>query len=706
MLLADTQTLRKRNFQLNQNEKLFDSGVWYEGNPFVTQLLNAYTLLIPEGERFIIRTCKPYLNRAEPELREELKRLFFQESAHSREHGRVLKVMRAQGLSLDLFEKITNFLSYRLLEPLFPLKLRLSTAAAIEHHNAVIAAFFLDQKLLRGARIKELRRLFLWHFAEEIEHKEVVFKLLQSISPSWSLRAFGLTFSFGTFLFYLGLGTLLLGLKTGTVLNGQFWSELFTQCRGRKGLFSVILKESIRYLKPSFHPRLSESQVLLDSALAELERLGMDRPKARQSPAERALPLAFREMMVPFLKRAQVLESRHEYFFSRIEGYEGSWVRSEGKRKLNFCTYSYLGLLHHPEIQSAAQEAIEQYGTGTHGVRLLGGNLEIHEKLESKIAAFLQREAAITFSSGFMTNLAVIGTLLQKGDYVLSDELNHASIVDGCRFSKAEVVTFRHNDIKDLDEKLGRLPDNSRKLIVVDGVYSMDGDIAPVMELIGLRDRHPNSHLMVDEAHSLGVLGARGRGIEEHFNCFGQIDVLMGTLSKTVPAQGGFIAGSGELIKYLRYNARGFVFSAALSPVSAAAALAAFEIIEREGEERRKRLMSNIRYFTCRLREEGFDIGDSKTAIVPILLKNEELAFEMARRCNLAGVYAMPVAYPAVAVGTERLRMNVTSTHRRADLDFAVQVLVRARAAVDKAVFVNSPRGVIERETNSLKARP
>jgi glycine C-acetyltransferase len=211
---------------------------------------------------------------------------------------------------------------------------------------------------------------------------------------------------------------------------------------------------------------------------------------------------------------------------------------------------------------------------------------------------------------------------------------------------------------------------------------------------------------MVDEAHSLGVLGARGRGIEEHFNCFGQIDVLMGTLSKTVPAQGGFIAGSGELIKYLRYNARGFVFSAALSPVSAAAALAAFEIIEREGEERRKRLMSNIRYFTCRLREEGFDIGDSKTAIVPILLKNEELAFEMARRCNLAGVYAMPVAYPAVAVGTERLRMNVTSTHRRADLDFAVQVLVRARAAVDKAVFVNSPRGVIERETNSLKARP
>ena len=680
MIATDNQALTKRNFQLQKHGKLFDPIAWYRNNAFVTQLLNAYTLLIPNGEQFIIRTCKPYLGQTHSGLREELKRLFYQEGAHAREHDKVLKAMHARGVRLDAFGAFIKILSYRLLEPLFPRTLRLATAAGIEHHNATIANFFLKQDLLRGANIGELRRLFLWHFAEEIEHKEVVFKLLQSVSPAWPVRATGLALSFGTFLFFLALSALLLGLKTGAAFTQAFWREACVQCFGSEGLLPELLKESFRYLRPGFRPRVSDNQPLLDSALTELDHLGVERPALK--PTERALPTAFRDIIDPFLKRAGALESRHSYFFSEIEEYDGPWIHSEGKRKLNFCTYSYLGLLQHPDIQRAAVAAVGKYGTGTHGVRLLGGNLDLHEKLEAKIAEFLKREAAITFSSGFMTNVAVIGTLLTDGDFVLSDALNHASIVDGCRYSRARVLTFEHNDMADLKDKLGRLPTAARKLIVVDAVYSMDGDIAPIPALIALRDRYPNTLLMADEAHSLGVLGDHGRGVEEHFDCYGQIDVLMGTLSKTLPSQGGFIAGSGELVKYLRYNARGFIFSAALSPAATAAAIAGIEVIEKEGAQRHRQLCSNIHYFTHRLCEEGFDIGYSETAIIPILLHDEAIAFEMARQCNQEGVYAMPVAYPAVAKGTERLRMNVTVAHRREDLEYAIQALVRARDAI------------------------
>ena len=546
-------------------------------------MLNAYTLLIPDGEQFIIRTCKPYVGQTHFELKEELKRLFYQEGAHAREHDKILGAMRAQGVGLDAFGGFIKTLSYRLLEPLFPRTLRLATAAGIEHHNSVIANFFLQKDLLRGVSIDELRRLFLWHFAEEIEHKEVVFKLLQSVSPAWPVRAAGLALSFATFLFFLILGTLLVGLKTGAALTLAFWCEAGVQCFGTGGLLPELLKESFRYLRPGFRPRVSDNQPLLDSALTELDHLGVDQPTPKSN--ERALPAA-----------------------------------------------------------------------------------------------------AITFSSGFMTNVALIGTLLNDGDFVLSDALNHASIVDGCSYSKAQVLPFKHSDMSDLEDKLSRLPTEARKLIVVDAVYSMDGDIAPIPDLIALRDRYPNTLLMADEAHSLGVLGDNGRGAEEHFDCYGQIDVLMGTLSKTLPSQGGFIAASSELVKYLRYNARGFIFSAALSPAATAAALAGIEVIEREGGQRRRKLGSKIRYFTHKLCQEGFDIGNSETAIIPILLKDEAMAFEMARRCNLDGVYVMPVANPAVPKGTERLRMNVPVTHRQEDLDYAIQVLVRARNALAKGL--------------------
>ena len=292
------------------------------------------------------------------------------------------------------------------------------------------------------------------------------------------------------------------------------------------------------------------------------------------------------------------------------------------------------------------------------------------------------REAAITFSSGFVTNLAVIAALVGKGDFVFSDSRNHASIVDGCRLSGADVIKFKHNDMEHLSATLRRLPEQARKLIVVDGVFSMDGDVVPLEMLIALRDEVPNTLLMVDEAHSFGVLGRHGRGIEEHFDCVGQIDVLMGTLSKAIPAQGGYIAGSRDLVTFLRYNARGFVFSAALAPTAAAAAQAALDVIEEEGETRQGRLMSNVRHFVGRLRDAGFRIGDTASAIIPVLLGSEDLAFDMAARCNAEGLYAMPVIHPAVARGTERLRMNVTCDHRLEDLDYGVTVLCRARAAI------------------------
>ena len=676
-------TLERRSFRL-RSEDAPAAGTWYGEDPATTHLLNAYTILVPDGERFIIRTCSRYLDRVSPELKDELERLFFQEGSHSREHGRLIRKMENDGLGINRFSRLVRWLSYGFLESLTPLRLRLATAAAIEHHNATIATFFLNQALLKNIRRIELRRLFLWHFAEEIEHKETVFKLFESVSRSWTLRVLGLFVSCVTFLAYLVAGALLLSLKTGSAFTVGFWKQVLPSRKKRSLLVSLAM-DSWRYLNPRFRPSVVESQPLLSSALTELEHLGIEHTRPG-SVDSRNLPEAFRRKMKRTLDHFDELRPTADFFFSPVEGYEGTRVRSRGATKLNFCTYSYLGLLHHKRIGAAAMGALERYGTGTHGVRLLGGNLQIHEQLESKLANFLGREAAITFSSGFTTNVAVIGTLVGKGDYVLSDAHNHASIVDGCKSSRSETVTFRHNDVLDLDRKLGSLPRAARKLIVVDAVFSMGGDIAPLAKLLEIRDRHANAILMVDEAHSLGVLGRGGRGIEEHFDCEGQVDVLMGTLSKAIPCQGGYVVGSRELVTFLRYNARGFIFSAALSPVTAAAALAALEVLEDEGEERCGRLMTNARYFTRRLVEAGFDIGNTQTAIVPILLGGESLAFEMARLSNEEALYVLPVTYPAVPRGSARLRTSVTSEHCQEDLDRAVRTLSRARVAAREAI--------------------
>ena len=369
------------------------------------------------------------------------------------------------------------------------------------------------------------------------------------------------------------------------------------------------------------------------------------------------------------------------YYQQPISEIDGPWVVTKGHRKLMFATYSYLGLIKHPRIIAAAQRAVEKYGTGTHGVRMLGGTLDLHVALEARIAQFAGREDAIVFSSGFGTNLASISTLVGRGDWVFSDRWNHASIVDGCLLAQGKFKRFRHNDMEDLERALRLAPDGITKLIVADAVFSMDGDIFNLPDAYALCRKY-NARLMIDEAHSLGVLGATGHGIEEHFDLQGAIDIKMGTLSKTIPGVGGYIAGTRKLVTYLRHSARGFVFSAAMAPAVAAAILEAFDVLEDEGVERSRILWRNADYFIHGLRNAGFDTGLTCTAIVPIMVGTEERALMMSKLCQDNGVFVLPVLPPAVPEGTARLRANVTAAHTLEDIDFALDVFIEAGQTV------------------------
>lgn len=387
---------------------------------------------------------------------------------------------------------------------------------------------------------------------------------------------------------------------------------------------------------------------------------------------------SFQERIDEVLERIAWSKSLKAYYYQQaVEALDGAWVIVGGKRKLMFATYSYLGLLQHPDIVRAAQEATARYGAGTHGVRLLGGTLDLHLELEQTIARFHNREAAIVYSSGYVTNLATISTLVGKGDWVISDKWNHASIVDGCLLARGEFVRFRHNDMDDLERRLRQAPARAGKLVVADAVFSMDGDIFNLPDAVALCRKY-GARLMIDEAHSLGVLGATGHGIEEHFGMPGVIDIKMGTLSKTIPGIGGYITGSSDLIAFLKHSARGFVFSAALPPSVTAACTAAFGVIEREGVERNRILQRNVRHFLDGLKALGFDTGVSVTPIVPIMTWDDDRAMLMTRYCQENGVFVLPVLSPAVPPGTSRLRANVTAAHTIADIDFALEVFAQA----------------------------
>lgn len=387
----------------------------------------------------------------------------------------------------------------------------------------------------------------------------------------------------------------------------------------------------------------------------------------------------------PITRRMDAMWERIEYYKAKgmyfheqpIEQLDGPWVHTGGERKLMFSTYNYLGLLKHPHIAAAAMAAIEQYGTGTHGVRMLGGTLDLHKRLEARIANFTQRQDAIIFTSGYVTNLTTISTLVGRNDWVISDRWNHASIVDGCLLAQGDFKRFRHNDMQDLERVLRAAPAGVGKLVVADAVFSMDGDIFNLPEAYALCQRY-GAHLMIDEAHSIGVLGRTGHGIEEHFDMPGSIDLKMGTLSKTLPGVGGYIAGTYKLTNLLRNASRAFVFSAAMAPPVAAALLAAFDVLEQEGVARIEKLSRNVEQFISGLQQAGFDTGFTSTPIVPIMVGIEERAGAMTAYCQQNGVFVLPVVPPAVPEGTARLRANVTAEHSAENIDFALEIFIQA----------------------------
>lgn len=379
----------------------------------------------------------------------------------------------------------------------------------------------------------------------------------------------------------------------------------------------------------------------------------------------------------------QALEQDVYFYLETIEEYlSGNRVRvANWGEMLMLGGYSYLGLIGHPAINEAAHRAIDEFGTGTHGVRMLAGTLSIHRRLETKIAEFKGTEAAAVFSSGFFANVSTIAALIGRHDTVICDKLDHASIVDGCYLSGAKFVRFAHNNMAHLERCLRNPTYTGKKLVVVDGVYSMDGDIANLPEISRLC-REFGASLMVDEAHSVGVLGETGHGIEEHFGLGPDaIDIKMGTLSKAIPSVGGYIAGSESLCQYLFHKARGFVYSGALPPASAAAALAAFEVIERE-PERVRRLHENAEYFARGLKEAGFSYLDSLTAIFPIMCWDEWQAGRLARHCHNHGIFVQAIPPPIVPKGQARLRASVNATHTREDLDYCLEVLTRGAEEV------------------------
>lgn len=381
-------------------------------------------------------------------------------------------------------------------------------------------------------------------------------------------------------------------------------------------------------------------------------------------------------------QRVDEIKKHDFYFYNQAveEMLPGAKVRVQGRVMGMYASYSYLGLVGHPRINEAAKRAVDKFGTGTNGVRTLAGTLTIHNELEETIANFKHTEDAVTYTSGYVTNLTTISTLMGRGDYVFSDKINHASIVDGCLMSGAEFRRFRHNDMEHLEGLLKNAPADVSKLVIADSVFSMDGDIIDLPRIVELTRKY-NAWLMIDEAHSVGVLGKKGTGIEEHFGMGDVIDIKMGTLSKTIPSVGGYVAGKKELIDFLRHGSRAYIFSAALPPAQAAAANEAFKVILDE-PERIDRLNANTQQFIGGLKSMGFDTLLTETAIVPVLCGTDEKAFELTKRCQENDVFVLPVVSPAVQEGMSRLRATVTAAHDPSDIEHAMEVIYQAGKAM------------------------
>ena len=366
------------------------------------------------------------------------------------------------------------------------------------------------------------------------------------------------------------------------------------------------------------------------------------------------------------------------YTYQRtLEARSGARVRVGGRDLLMMSSYDYLGLIGHSKIEAAALEAIRAFGTGTGGVRFLTGTNQLHHELERRFAEFKGTERAIVFSSGYLANVGVVSALVGPRDWVVADERVHRSILDGCRLARARIRTFRHNDAAAAGKALSRRPAGTRVLLIVEGLYSMDGDVCPLPEFVALKKRH-KALLLVDEAHSLGVLGATGRGLHEHFGMAGgEVDLWVASLSKAIPSVGGVVAGSRGMMIYLQHEAAPFIFSAALCPAATAASSAALEVILEE-PWRVGRVRKNAEALRQKLRARGFDTADSRGPIVPVILGEERRAWIVARKLHDSGIYATAVVHPAVPRGSARLRLCAMATHTEADYDEAVEALSRA----------------------------
>lgn len=347
---------------------------------------------------------------------------------------------------------------------------------------------------------------------------------------------------------------------------------------------------------------------------------------------------------------------------------QGAWLIVDGKKVLNFCSNNYLGLANHPKIVEAAKEALNKYGLGPGAVRSIAGTMEIHLELERRLAAFKGVEAAITFQSGFCANLATIPALVGKDDVIFSDELNHASIIDGSRLSGARIVRFAHANPADLEKViLENAGTYHRGLLITDGVFSMDGDIAPLDKLYEVSNKY-DIMLMVDDAHGEGVIGRGGRGIVDHYGLHGKVDVEVGTLSKAFGGVGGVVAGNAQIIEWLRQRGRPFLFSSAVTPPDVAACIAAIDLLE-SSTELVDRLWENARYFKAEMSSYGFDIGVSTTPITPIMLGEAPVAQQFSRELFENGIFAMALGFPTVPKGKARIRVMISAAHSRADLD-------------------------------------
>jgi glycine C-acetyltransferase len=369
----------------------------------------------------------------------------------------------------------------------------------------------------------------------------------------------------------------------------------------------------------------------------------------------------------------EIAKLRSEGLFNTIRTIEsamGARITVDGQEVLNFCANDYLGLANHPRLRDAAKKAIDQYGIGPGAVRTIAGTQSLHIELEKRLAAFKGVEACITFQSGFTANLATIPALVGRGDVIFSDSLNHASIIDGCRLSRAQIVAYAHNDPDDLRAKIAETTDYNRRLIVTDGVFSMDGDIAPLPELYEVAQAH-NILLMVDDAHGEGVLGRAGRGIVDHFDLHGKVDIEIGTMSKAFGAVGGMVAGKQIIIDWLRQRGRPFLFSSAMTVPDTAACLEAVSLLEDSGELV-ERLWRNAEFFKEAMRGMGFDTGHSQTPITPVMLGEATLAQEFSRKLFEQGVFAMAIGFPTVPQGMARIRVMNSAAHSQDDLEAAL----------------------------------